>query len=372
MKINKLKIIDFQKHSLLELDFSDDLNIITGLTDRGKSSIFRALEWVLNLSNISEVDYRKEGTKKTSVKIWLDNGFQLERIRGNSINRYILSQKDSEDKVFDNFGKQTPEDIQSVLGISTIDIENEHLNLNFANQDQMNFLIDSTYSDTFKAKLFNKLTGNEVLDVLFKDLNKESLRINRETKATEELLKTQEEQLSEYSLHYKQLNKLFCSVNEKYLKVKEDIEIYENLKELSEQIKTNKESVDFVKFKVSKIKTISDDKLKQLKEQAKKLKMLQNLSHELEATNDAIEMLQKKKVKLSVINVDFEELKKQNNCIQTYKKLFELLNTITQKQEEVTIQTIEKQELLGNTEIELKELWEKCKICPLCGKEHEK
>ena len=100
MKVQQVHIRNFQKHSDLKLDFNSDVNIITGLTDSGKSGIFRALEWVFNFSNISENDYRKEGTNETSVKIWLDNNFQVERIRSNTLNRYILSKDDYEDKIF--------------------------------------------------------------------------------------------------------------------------------------------------------------------------------------------------------------------------------------------------------------------------------
>lgn len=368
MKILKVHICNFQKHANLKLDFNSNINVITGLTDCGKSGIFRALEWVCNFSNISESDYRKEGTKETSVKIWLDNSFQIERVRSNTINRYILSQDDSEDKIFDNFGRNTPEEIAEVLGISTIDIENEHINLNFANQDQLNFLLDSTYSDTFKAKLFNKLTGNEVLDVLFKELNKESLRFNREIKETEENLKRQEEQLSEYSLSYKSLKKKLCMVTEQYEKVKEEIEIYEHLKDLSDKLKVNQEQENEVKDKVSQIKIVSDKKLKDLKKQAEDLKVIQELSYELEAINDNLKSLSNKKKEIKIVNVDFNKLKDTVNCIESYKNMYDNLQDNNEKIKTVLSNKTTVLQNRTKLEKELNEIWKEQKICPLCKK----
>lgn len=369
MIINKLLIQCFQKHTKLELNFCDSINVITGLTDSGKSAIFRSLEWVFNLSNISPDDFRQEGSKETSVKIWLDNSFQIERIRSNSINRYILSKEGCEDKIFDSFGKTIPEEIANVIDVSTLDIDNDHVNLNFANQDQLNFLLDSTYSDTFKSKLFNKLTGNELLDKLFKELNKESLRISRETKTTEDLLQEQEEQLAEYSIHYKQLKSKLNSVSEQYELLKEDIKIYECLTDLSEKIKINKESTEFVTFKIAQIKTVSKDKIKELKNQAEELKALNDKFHELESVNESLETTNKQLCNIKVTNVTFEDLKTTNTTIQELQEFKKKLDIQNQANEQITKQIEETKGMYEKVEKELKELWEKCKICPLCHTE---
>lgn len=369
MKLNKILIKNFQKHTDLTLMFNKDINVITGVSDVGKSGIFRAMAWVMNFSTISENDYRTEGTKQTSVKIWLDNGCQVERIRSNAINRYILSQDNSEDKVFDNFGRETPEDIVTVLGINSIDIENEHINLNFASQDQLNFLLDTNYSDTFKAKLFNKLTGNEILDTVFKQLNKNSLKYKRDITTTEENLEKQEEQLTECSLHYKTTRKTLSSVKEKYQKIKEDVEIYEHLKELSERIKINTTTKKTINEKIKTIKIVSDKKLKELKNEAQLLKQLIKLEAELEAIDCDYQEVKCLQSHTKNIKVDFKKLKEQNNCIETYKQLYQSLNDIIQKQQTVTIQKGEQQELFGNNKKELEEIWKQNPQCPLCGKD---
>ena len=89
--IKSIILNNFQAHEYLKLDFSKDLNIITGLSDAGKSCVRRAIGWICFNENISETDYRKEGTSETSVSLILENDFTIERIRTNILNRYITS-----------------------------------------------------------------------------------------------------------------------------------------------------------------------------------------------------------------------------------------------------------------------------------------
>jgi len=367
--INKFLIINFQKHSQLELNFAQDRNVIIGPTRSGKSVIFKALEWVCGLSNISENDFRKEGTKETSVKIWLINNYQVERIKSNTINRYVLSKAGCDDKVFDSFGKFIPEEIADVLNIPSITIDNERINLNFANQDQLNFLIDGQYSDTFKAKLFNKLTGNEILDKLFKELNKDHLKCIREIPATEELIAKQEEQITEYSLSYKMLKNKLCMVTDKFKKIKEEVEKYEHLKDLSDKLKINKENEEFIKFKKSQIKIISDEKLKQLKTDAEELQKLQELSNKIKIVNESIEQIKKQKEQIKVVDVDFDKLKKDNELIQKLKRLNEQLVRNIEKEQDIVIEKKEINEKLKIGEEELEKIWKKQRCCPLCKQE---
>jgi len=373
MKIQKLILINFQRHKKLELDLEDDINVISGLTGTGKTCVFRALEWVCNFSNISADDFRKEGTKETSVKIILDNGFGVERVRSNSINRYILSKEGDSDIVFDSFGKETPEEITNALGISQIVIDNEKLNLNFASQDQLNFILDSTYSDTFKAKLFNKLTGNEMLDDVFKKLNKEHLRISKETKQTEKDIETQEEQLGDYSVRYKEDKKKLNLIKDRYEQLLEKIEVYNHLLKLEAKLKTNKDSIEFLKFKKSQIKDISVDKLNELKEKAKLLNRYQNLFADLESNKSVIKKLNVKKESLAVTDVDFNLLKKNSETLLKLKHIQKRFVKNTEQIESVTKQIAKEKELLDNQETELKELWDACSVCPLCkGKVNHK
>jgi len=363
MKIKQITLKNWQKHSHLKLDFSEDLNVITGYSNMGKSCIRRAIEWSLFNANISENDYRKEGTKETSVTILLDSDCEIERIRSASINRYIL-RKDNEEKVFDNFGRAIPDEIQQIIQMKTIAIENESLNLNIAEQLTLPFLLDKSAS--FRAKLFNKLTGNELLDNLFKECNRESLRINRELRETEERVQKQEEELAKYSLCYKNLKNKLCSVKEQYEQLKEKVEIYEHLQQLAEKIKTNKESQDFVQFKISKIKTISEVKIIELKAKIEETKTLQNLFYELESVEENLQKLTKQQKQIKILDIDCNILKEKDKLHSNLQQICCNLTQIEKKQKDITIQTDELKSEISNSEKERKEIWDKCDICPLC------
>ena len=368
-KLLKIHIKCFQKHKDLTLNFSENINVISGLTDTGKSCCFRAISWLYNCCNMSESDYRTEGTKETSVKGWLNNGFQVERIRSNSINRYILSKEGTEDKVFDSFGKVVPEEIAKVFEFSTIDIDNESINLNFANQDQLNFILDEKYSDGFKAKLFNKLTGNELLDKIFKQLNKESLRFVREIRDTEENVKKQEEQLAEYSQKYKALKKKLNLVKTKYEDILAQREIYEHLKELSDKITSNKENKKALDSKIAKIKIVSEEKIEELSEKAKELKQIQNLAHDLESTNNALESIEKQKNNIKIVEFNEKQLISYNETLQKLNQLNEQLDLNTEKDQTIAIDKKMIKDKLKDLEQELKKIWDEQRVCPLCGKE---
>jgi len=367
MKIKSITLINWQRHANLHLDFNDDLNIISGKSEAGKSCIRRAFAWILFNANISEKSYRREGTDETSVKVCLDNDFEIERIRSNSINRYILRHKDFEDKVFDSFGKTIPEEIQQIINVSEIDADNDSVNLNVAEQLSLPFLLDK--SATFRSKLFNKLTGNEILDTTFKRLNKEHLRVKREITETEGNLAKQEEQLSDYSIQYKESKKKLNLVKTKYEDLLEQIDIYENLKDLSEKIKTNKENREFIEFKKAQIKTISENKIKELKEKATLLEKYKTLFSEIESIKDIIKKLEEKKSSIKIVDVDLKDLKSKDESLQKLIRLNDLIALNIEKGQTLALDEKVIVDKLKENESQLAEIWKDCPQCPLCKQE---
>jgi len=173
--LNKLILKNWQKHSFKEIDFVNGVNVLTGASDTGKSCIRRAIEWVYGMVSLGDC-IRKTGTKQTSVEVFLENNISVERIRSVSINRYIIK-KDDNIQVFDSVGKTIPDEVRKVLGVFPIVVDSEEIYLNSHPQIGLPFLFDR--SPAFRMKLFNKLTGNDVLDKLFSQFNKDILGIKR-------------------------------------------------------------------------------------------------------------------------------------------------------------------------------------------------
>lgn len=360
------KLINFQIHENLIINFQKDINVISGLTGVGKSCIFKAILWLYGYSDISEQDLRKEGTKETSVIIKLSSGFEVEKIRSNTLNRYILRKEGYKEKIFDKVGREAPDEIKKVLGIEEIEFEKINLNINFASQDDLNFIFDSKIPASFNAKLFNKLTGNEILDSLFVNLNRENLNFSKEIKRLDEQIIKQEKDVENCTKQYEELNSKFHKVTKLYSQVEEKIIIYDELKKLASKLKENKETEDFVKFKLDKIVIISDKTINELKEKSELLKELLTIKEKLTNVSQTLHKTIEAQKQIKIPKIDFDELKQKAIVYDELKGLKDKLESNTLIKEKIVIQLNSISKEKNNLENQLKELWTKCPICPFC------
>jgi DNA repair protein SbcC/Rad50 len=355
---------NWQKHKNLTLEFGPDVNIITGATGTGKSCVRRAVGWLFFNTNIKEDDLRTEGEKTTTVTGVLNDGTEIERVRSKTINRYILRLPGQEEQVFDSFGKTIPEEITNLIQMSEINIEADSLNLNIAEQLTLPFLLDKPAS--FRAKLFNKLTGNELLDSLFKVLNKESLKVSRDLKETEVILDKQQNDLAETTVTYKACKEKLSLVQEEYTKIKEKEEIYQHLRVLSERLSENKKNHKQLQERSKEIKLIAEEELTKLRDKATLVHKLQEINSQLTKIDTAVTNLEKTVIKTP--KVDFDKLKEKNQYIKSLTEMHDKLKSIEgsiQKNDKNIQETVDCQKIL---ETELKDTWAECPNCPLCGK----
>lgn len=120
--IEKLKLSNFQAHKRLVISFDQRITTITGDTDAGKSAIFRALGWVL-VNRPDGDSFIHWGEDDAKAMLFVD-GHVVERQRGKEGNHYSL---DGEE--FSAFGKNVPEQIASLLGVSDINFQAQHDNV---------------------------------------------------------------------------------------------------------------------------------------------------------------------------------------------------------------------------------------------------
>ena len=364
--LKSVTLKNFQTHDNLTVNFTDNVNVISGLTGVGKSAIYKAILWVYGYSDISENDFRREGTNETSVIVKLSSGFEVERIRSNTLNRYILRKEECEDKIFDKVGKNLPDEIRKVLGIEEIEFEKINLNINFASQDDLNFIFDSKIPASFNAKLFNKLTGNEILDSLFVNLNRENLNISKEVKRLDEQIIQQKENVENCTKQYNELSNKLQKVVELYSQIEEKIIIYDELKKLASKLKENKETQDFVKYKLDKIVIISDKTINELKEKSDLLKELLTLKEKLTSVSQTLHKTIEAQKLIKIPKIDFDELKQKVIVYDELKQLYANLEQNKLNKERVVIQLKENKELYGKLDKELKEIWNKLDFCSKC------
>lgn len=177
MHIKQLVIENFQSHKKVVLDFHPGFNAIVGISNVGKTSVTRALNFIL--SGIWDTSWVRHGEKFARITLLTDTGITVIREKGEKVNRYILQIPSKPDATYENFGSDIPADIENVLQIFKVQVDtNEYLNLNVSSQLDPLFLLSKPGS--FKAKVLGKLSGAHYLDYALRELNKDRKNLKSE------------------------------------------------------------------------------------------------------------------------------------------------------------------------------------------------
>lgn len=152
--IQSLAIHNFQSHRDTTLDLVPGINIIVGQSDSGKSSILRALRWLL-WNRPSGDAIRSHWGGDTSVYAEI-NEHQVSKVRTDHNNLYHLD-RDS----FTAFGADVPEEIQRACNITDV---------NFQSQLERPFLLDSTPGQV--AAYLNSIADLSVIDSSMKNVQR--------------------------------------------------------------------------------------------------------------------------------------------------------------------------------------------------------
>lgn len=361
MYITKVEITNFQKHAHLVVDLINGVNVIYGASGSGKSCFVRSLRWVI-LNDIN-IDIRKEGTKKTSVKVTFDSGVEIERIKSASINQYRLI-LGKEVKEYNAIGRNIPDDILQVINMLPITIDKEEVNLNIANQISLPFLMDK--SPNFRMKLFNKMTGNDVLDNVFQGLNRDILRIGKEEKFVSEQLEENKGQLNTIEATKNLLQAKYDKFVKKLKELKTTEERYVLLSNISQQLNAIGNNIIDVEEEIDEIRTVDLKKVEDLKQVCEKLNKLNTLSEKNKKLQTQLSELESKKI--NIPNVDLDKLK---SSTEKHKLLTQISNGLNNLSSEMI--DIEEELEISNQKIEQaikeqEELLKSISVCPFFKK----
>lgn len=392
--IEKVILENFQSHKNSVIEFDNQLNVILGASDSGKTAILRGIKWALY--NEPSGDYFiREGQTECSVTIIFSDKTKIKRYRSKTKNIYYIYDFNNVETKFEGFGTNVPQEIIDKTGIKKILLDsNESKAINLSDQLEGSFLLSEKGST--RANSIGRLVGVNIIDDSLRDTLKDSRNLSQRKRIIDDNILKLENELKEYdylielsksidkieiirSEIYKStmlINKYNELLN-KFLiisKTKKEVNYYiEQLKEVDsvniifKDVSLNVEKYKYFENKLSqlnKLKTNIEDnrdiisslndielanktieKVKSSYEKSVKLKRLQDKLIKVKLESDKISIISKKIIylediesKVNDITIKLKELERLSNIElreKTLKKSLEIGNIYMQKLEGV-------------------------------------
>lgn len=158
MTINSLEGADWEGYEYFLLHFSKGTNTIVGKSHSGKSSIVRALNWVMENrpQGTSYFPHSKKKKAFTELSVEFDNG-GIVRTRNSDINEYTIDSKDR----YTALKTGVPEEVRKKSDMTSVNIQS---------QKDVHFFL--TESPGKRAKILNEVANLEEMDKAMEIINK--------------------------------------------------------------------------------------------------------------------------------------------------------------------------------------------------------
>lgn len=279
--LERLLIENFQCHEILEVSFTSGVNSIIGDTDQGKSASLRALMWLITNQPSRGDFFIRKGCDRTSVTLWID-GHKINRTKGKGVNTYQL-----DDKVYEAFGNDVPEEISSILNISSISLQR---------QLDGPFLFNLSPGEV--SRELNTVVNLDLIDSVISDIISEQKKAKTEVQVTQVRLDESRQKRDELK---------WVKEADKDLKEIESIE--EDIQKQQQSLDNLESLIEEITSLNSKIKT-DDDLIMALTTLIQEEENLNNLEKEVEELDDILNQL---------IKLD-KQIKKNRNQITVYEE----------------------------------------------------
>ena len=342
MKIKSIKLRHFQSHDQTEITFSPGITTIKGSTDRGKSAIVRALQWVC-LNALSGDGFIKDGEKRASVQIELADEKKKkirklvrEKDKTGAVNTYSL-----DDETFKAFGQGVPDPVSEALQLNQTNFQSQH--------DSPFWFGDSAGEVSRKL---NSVIDLGIIDDVLRDINSEvESNIQRVKVHTETLERT----------------KIALSLSERDAK---QITEFEKLEKLRGDAEAAWGGHKMLADLVDKVEESPAQKLKRQEAEASALfEIADDLMFKDRDCNDLMKLIERIKESQSIERPpDFKPLTSLREMKTEITRECNALKTLVDRYEEIEgVATNRKLDL-----IEMKRQFEKKtkgKRCPICQQE---
>ena len=183
---NSITIENFQSHEETELELSEGVNVIVGVSDSGKSAIIRALKWLKDNRPAGDEFCSDWGGGATRITVRpQESEADVSRARSGADNVYVINCNDP--LVFKAIRSEVPEEIQQALKLD---------NTNLQMQYDSHFLLAGSAGEA--ARHFNAIANLDAIDRGTKNVQRNIRKIQSEIDSTKGHIDRQKEALAKY------------------------------------------------------------------------------------------------------------------------------------------------------------------------------
>ena len=354
--IKSLHIKNFQSHKDSLLEFSPGVNVLIGSSDTGKSSVWRALDLVINnrptgSGFVSHWCKNEKGNYKDNTEITLNvDGREITRIKGKD-NKYILDKEELK-----AFKTDVPDPVKELMNTDEINVQHQANNF---------FLLNLSAGKV--AEELNRLVNLDIIDRTLSNVNGRLRKMKASITSNEEDIIKHETSLEKFS----KLSDMEVDLNAIVVLQKEYEELQFQMDALGDC--TNKIQLAQIELNKCKDFTGAEEAVSKLESLYSGFMLLSEQYDALESLYESIEAVEKE------LETEFdpaveEEIEIVGEMIRKYNLLKSEMNdldTVIQMVSE-TEETIENQnydiEKAEKVYQEVLEEYNKTKnICPECG-----
>lgn len=274
--IKTFSIKNFQSHLDSQLEFHSNINIISGSSDSGKSSIIRALNLLIN-NKPNGIDFITYNKKECQIKAEIDNHI-IERNKSDKINNYIINGKE-----LTAFGQDMPDEIKQAINFNELNLQ-----LQFDNP----FLISESSGEI--ARILNKVINLEIIDESLCKVEKLKRELKRQIDDCNNLIEQYEKDILKYNWIQDYENKLNKAIE------KENQIILKNVKKENLSLKIDKIKQFLIEIKQYEKILKYEDKINNLIEKNKKIE--ENIKIKNNLKNLILDLKQKMDLKVQINN----------------------------------------------------------------------
>lgn len=343
--LDKIEIQNFQSHKKSIFEFVPGTNVIIGESDSGKSSILRAINWVIFNRPLGDA-FRSEWGGDTRVILYTKDGHKIERVRSATKNEYILN-----GQKLKAFGTEVPQEITNILQLDSYNI-----------QAQMDppFLLSQSPGEA--ARMLNKAASIDDIDKAISGLKSGLSKINTEikykesqVKKTKELLQTYD-YLPEIELKVERVEQLENERDKLSKRISSLQQIQKEVERVQIALSKIRDPIILLK-RISEIKDLyelSQTKVNQYNNMNKIIHHIKRVEHllaqtegidqileRIDITHDILAQFKEKKKQAGTLNKMLNDIEKNTNTLNRIKKNIKQLE---EKYQEIAPET-----------------------CPLCG-----